>query len=100
MDSANGMHAFLAKACICVYMGGMCKPFRDYMNLVREYTRELITFVGLGLMCYVYSDFKEMAEAQSSTSAHTVEVLRSMDARLQQLERQNNYLPAATPYEK
>lgn len=65
----------------------MCKPFRDYLNLVREYTREIITFVGIGLMCFVYTDFRHLAEAQSATAAHTVEVLRSMDARLQQLEQ-------------
>ncbi len=78
----------------------MCKPFRDYMNLVREYTREIITFVGIGLMCFVYTDFRQLAEAQSATSAHTVEVLRSMDARLQQLEQQQHtHTPNALHHE-
>lgn len=69
------------------YIGGMCKPIRDYLNLTRDYTREIITFSGLCLMCVVYSDFKQLAQAQASTAAHTVEVLRSMDARLSNLEQ-------------
>ena len=100
MERASGVCSLLAKVRISVYRGCMCKPFRDYMNLVREYTREIITFVGLGLMSYVYCDFKDLAESQASTSAHTVDVLRSMDARLQQLERQNSQLSAAHSYEK
>jgi len=34
----------------------MCKPFRDYLSLLRDYTREIITFGGICLMCFVYSD--------------------------------------------
>lgn len=64
------------------YTGGMCKPIRDYLNLTRDYTREIFTFGGLCMMCFVYSDFKQLAQTQASTAAHTVEVLRSMDARL------------------
>lgn len=70
------------------YTEGMCKPIRDYLNLTRDYTREIITFGGLCLMCVVYSDFKQLAQAQASTAAHTVEVLRSMDARLCSIEKQ------------
>lgn len=98
--SASGVHTLLVKVCISVYIGFMCKPLRDYMNLVREYTREIITFIGLGLMSYVYCDFKELAEAQASTSAHTVDVLRSMDARLQQLERQSAHPTPVYSHEK
>ncbi len=64
----------------------MCKPFRDYLNLAREYTRELFTFGGLLLMCFVYSDFRQLAQSQATTSAQTVEVLRSMDMRLSNIE--------------
>jgi hypothetical protein len=56
------------------------------MNLVREYTREIITFVGIGLMCFVYNDFRLLVSQQADTAAHTVDVLRSMDARLQHIE--------------
>lgn len=64
----------------------MCKPFRDYLSLVRDYTREIVTFGGFCLMCYVYNDFRQLARDQSATSAQTVEVLRGMDSRLARLE--------------
>lgn len=68
----------------------MCKPFRDYLSLLRDYTREIITFGGICLMCFVYSDFKQIVQDQASTSAHTVEVLRSMDMRLSRIEQNIN----------
>ena len=71
-----------------VYKQRMCKPFRDYLNIVRDYTREIITFGGLCLMCFVYTDFRQLAKDQSVTAAQTVEVLRAMDTRLRNLELQ------------
>ena len=71
-----------------VYKQGMCKPFRDYLNIVRDYTREIITFGGLCLMCFVYTDFRQLAKDQSVTAAQTVEVLRAMNTRLRNLELQ------------
>lgn len=53
----------------------MCKPFRDYLTLTREYTREIITFGGFVLMCFVYTDFRQLARDQSTTAAQTVEIL-------------------------
>lgn len=67
-------------------MGFMCKPFREYLSLLREYTREVVTFGGFCLMCFVYSDFRQLAREQSTTAAHTVDVLRSMDLRLSRIE--------------
>lgn len=69
------------------YTEGMCKPIRDYLNLTRDYTREIFTFGGLCLMCFVYSDFKQLAQSQATTAASTVEVLRSMDLRLGIIEQ-------------
>lgn len=89
----------LAKAHLLLYRGAMCKPFREYLNLVREYTREIITFVGIGLMCFVYTDFRRLAEEQSATTAHTVEVLRSMDIRLQNLEHSAHFTPSSLSHE-
>jgi len=65
----------------------MCKPFNDYFGLMREYTREIITFGGLILMCFIYSDFRQIAKDQSTTAAQTVEILRSLDQRLYVLEQ-------------
>lgn len=77
------------------YTTHMCKPFRDYLGLLRDYTRELITFGGFGLMCFVYTDFRQLAQDQSTTAARTVEVLRAMDNRLLILE-QHTLLPQPT----
>lgn len=68
----------------------MCKPFRDYLTLTREYTREIITFGGFVLMCFVYSDFRQLAHDQSATAAQTVEILRAMDGRLGIIELHTN----------
>lgn len=75
----------------------MCKPFRDYLSLVRDYTREIITFGGFCLMCFVYSDFRQLAHDQSTTAAQTVEVLRAMDSRLAHLEFSINPATPAQP---
>lgn len=64
----------------------MCKPISDYLGLMRDYTREIITFGGFCLMCFVYGDFKTLAQEQSTTAAQTVDVLRSMDSRLMNIE--------------
>lgn len=65
----------------------MCKPFRDYLSLARDYTREIITFGGFALMCFVYSDFRKLAQDQSTTAAQTAEILRVMDTRLSRIEQ-------------
>ena len=66
---------------------GMCKPIRDYLSLLRDYTREIITFGGFCLMCFVYGDFRQLAQGQAATSAQTAEVLRAMDGRLAAIEQ-------------
>lgn len=68
------------------YRRCMCKPISDYLGLMRDYTREIITFGGLCLMCIVYGDFKTLAQEQSATAAQTVDVLRAMDSRLMNIE--------------
>ena len=65
----------------------MCKPFRDYLGLMRDYTREIITFGGICLMCFVYTDFRQLAQDQAATSAGTLEVLRALDNRLSVIEQ-------------
>lgn len=72
------------------YIIVMCKPFRDYLTLTREYTREIITFGGFVLMCFVYNDFRQLAHDQSTTAAQTVEILRAMDTRLGVIELHTN----------
>lgn len=86
MERACAFSLPLASGAIIPRIIAMCKPFRDYLGLARDYTREIITFGGFALMCFVYSDFRQLARDQSSTAAQTVEILRVMDARLAQLE--------------
>lgn len=76
----------MLKVMLC-YTGAMCKPFRDYLSVMRDYTREIITFGGLCLMCFVYSDFRQLAQDQAATAAGTLEVLRALDSRLCILEQ-------------
>lgn len=64
----------------------MCKPVKDYLTLTREYTREIITFGGFALVCFVYGDFRQLARDQAATAAQTVEILRAMDTRLSAIE--------------
>ena len=71
----------------------MCKPIKDYLSIVREYTREIMTFGGFVLVCFVYADFRTLAREQA---AETAEILRAMDARLAHLEQATT----ATDHEK
>ena len=66
----------------------MCKTAKDYLGVVREYTREVITFGGFGLAVLVYSDFKAMVTDLAASNARTAEILRDIDVRLSNLERQ------------
>ena len=65
----------------------MCKTAKDYLGVVREYTREVITFGGFGLAVLVYSDFKAMGTDLAASNARTAEILRDIDVRLSNLER-------------
>ncbi len=79
--------ALLAEWWCRAYTVLMCKPIRDYLSVLRDYTREIITFGGFCLMCFVYSDFRQLAQDQARTAAQTVDVLRAMDARLALIEQ-------------
>lgn len=76
----------------------MCKPIKDYLSIVREYTREIMTFGGFVLVCFVYADFRTLAREQAAAAAETetAEILRAMDARLAHLEQSTT----ATDHEK
>ncbi len=64
----------------------MCKPVKDYLSVLREYTREVITFGGFILCIFVYHDFRELAEKMAESTAQNNEILRAMDSRLKELE--------------
>ncbi len=64
----------------------MCKPVKDWLGVLREYTKEVITFGGFILAIFVYLDFSELAHQMASHTAQTNEILRSMDSRITSLE--------------
>lgn len=67
----------------------MCKPFREYMMLVREYTREIVTFGGLAMTCFLYHDFHDLMQAQTETSKQIAIELRELNVRVMELEHQS-----------
>ncbi len=56
----------------------MCKPVKDWLNVLREYTKEVITFGGFVLCIFVYLDFKEMNQQMLVHIGHTNEILRTL----------------------
>ncbi len=67
----------------------MCRPFKEYMMLVREYTREIVTFGGLAMTCYLYTDLHDLMQAQTDTSRQIATELRELNIRVMELEHQN-----------
>lgn len=54
--------------------------------MIRDYTREIVTFGGFVIAVFIYLDFREVVKEQATNAAHTAEILRTMDTRLQHLE--------------
>ena len=67
----------------------MCKSFREYMMVIREYTREIVTFGGLAMTCYLYTDLHDLMQAQTETSRQIATELRELNIRVMELEHQN-----------
>ena len=64
----------------------MCKPLKEYLGVVREYKDTIVMFLGIGACVFVYADFRTVVKEQAETAAKTAEILRTMDARLSNLE--------------
>lgn len=65
----------------------MCKPLKEYLGVLREYKDTVVMFIGIAACVFVYTDFKVVVKEQAETAAKTAEILRTMDARLSNLER-------------
>lgn len=64
----------------------MCKPLKEYLGVLREYKDTIVMFLGIAACVFVYADFRTVVKEQAETAAKTAEILRTMDARLSNLE--------------
>ena len=64
----------------------MCKPLKEDLGVVREYKDTIVMFLGIAACVFVYADFRTVVKEQAETAAKTAEILRTMDARLSNLE--------------
>ncbi len=64
----------------------MCKPLKEYLGVLREYKDTVVMFLGIAACVFVYADFRTVVKEQAETAAKTAEILRTMDARLSNLE--------------
>lgn len=64
----------------------MCKPLKDWLGVLRDYKDLIVMFGGTAACILIYGDFRAVAREQAETSAKTAEILRTMDARLSNLE--------------
>lgn len=64
----------------------MCKPLKEYLGVLRDYKDTIVMFIGIAACVFVYTDFKVVVKEQAETAAKTAEILRTMDARLSNLE--------------
>ena len=60
------------------------------MMIIREYTREIVTFGGLAMTCYLYTDLHELMQAQTETSRQIALELRELNVRVLELEQRSS----------
>ena len=60
-------------------MTQMSDNARNYMDVVREYSKEIIMFLGFAMAFLVYSDFKTFMSQQ-------IDVLQKIESRLTAIE--------------
>ncbi len=65
----------------------MCEKAKGYMSVIREYSREIVMLLGFALAVYVYTDFRTLTRDTVTQQAQTAEILRSLDVRMGNLER-------------
>lgn len=65
----------------------MCEKAKGYLGIIREYSKEIVMLLGFALAAYVYSDFRALTYEVVQQQAQTAEILRSLDDRISNLER-------------
>ncbi len=64
----------------------MCKPVKDYLALIREYTREVVMFGGAIAAVFLYMDVRQLVAEGNANNVRTAEILRTIETRIQHLE--------------
>lgn len=64
----------------------MPQPVKSILELVREYTREIIMFGGFALAVYVYHDHNVFIYRTSAHQEQTAVILAKMDEKLDELK--------------
>ncbi len=64
----------------------MCQPVKNYLALIREYTREVVMFGGAIAAVFLYMDVRQLVADGNANNVRTAEILRTIEARIQHLE--------------
>lgn len=79
----------------------MCKPFKEYLGMACEYTREFFIFGGIALLYFVYSDYStfdeyEVCPSRIHAPPGSAQKRGSMTARLVRVQARNTlpHMPA------
>ena len=51
----------------------MCKPLTEYLGVIRDYTRENVTFGGFVIAVFIYLDFREVVAVYKRQCRYTRE---------------------------
>lgn len=65
----------------------MCDQAKSYLGVIREYSKEIVMLLGFGLAACIYSDFRALTYEVVQQQTQTAEILRSLDTRISNLER-------------
>lgn len=65
----------------------MCEQAKSYLSIIREYSKEIVMLLGFALAAYVYTDFRALTYEVVQQQTQTAEILRSLDTRISNLER-------------
>lgn len=67
----------------------MCDKAKNYLGIIREYSKEIIMLLGFGLLIYVYNDFSQFTQEAMQQQARTAEILSNIEVRIGHLEREH-----------
>lgn len=74
----------------------MCDKAKGYLNVVREYSREITMLIGFALFGVVYSDNKAQTADFMQHMEHMTEAIQQVNMRLNDLEKKIEYSNKAT----